>query len=247
MVQTHMAEKKELEVPRVGGFRVEARRTGTQDDLFSSLSALSFLELAAEKDVIVAINVESRDIQKNPYLFSVVYFNPSKIEVLYSYVPGMSPKKRRLDILKYFFNLLTMIDAIYSVDDKQVYQLLEAAINDMNEYVTSDYDKLYSYYDNMKNEVGILQKKVSSLTVSNTQLSRENYDIKLANDELTLKLRELQTFSDDVLKLKVQEWISEHNGEINLSDFARVHNVSETRVEQMLNKLVTEGFLGLRQ
>ncbi|MBM3229142.1 hypothetical protein FJZ26_01815 [Candidatus Parvarchaeota archaeon] len=241
-----MAEKTN-EGPRVGGFSIEAIRRGSQSDLFSSLSILSFLELVAEKEVVVAINVESRDIQKNPYLFSIAYFHPAKIEVLYSYVPGMSPKKRRLDIIKYFFNILTLVQSAYSVDSKQIYQLLDSALNDMNEYVTGDYDKLYSFYDNLKNEVKLLQKKVSDLAESNMQLARENYDLKLLNDEYKLRLKQLETYSDEVLKVKIQEWLNEHNGEINVSDFARVHGVSENRVELMLNKLVTDGFISLKQ
>ena len=66
------------------------------------------------------------------------------------------------------------------------------------------------------------------------------------DDELTLKLRELETMSDPVLSLKIQEWLSEHKGEINIADFSKVYNVSESRVEQMLNKMVTEGYLATK-
>ncbi len=242
-----MPEQKQAEQPRAGGFRIEATLNGSQKDVLQFLSPLSFLEIAFEKDAVVALNIESRDIQKNPYLFSMIYFYPERIEVMYSYVPGMSPKKRRLDILKYFFNILTLAHGTYAIDNRQVYQLLESAINDMSEYVTSDYDKLYSYYDNLKKEVKILQNKVAELTDSNIQLSRENYDLKAANDDLKIKVEKLRVYSDDVLRQKIIEWVSEHNGEVNLADFSRVHTVPENRVEQMLNTLVTEGYLELRK
>ncbi|HQT45555.1 MAG TPA: hypothetical protein PLO51_06250 [Candidatus Micrarchaeota archaeon] len=242
-----MPEQKTAESPRAGGFRIEATLNGTQKDIVKFLSPLSFLEIAFEKDAVVALNIESRDIQKNPYLFSMVYFYPGRIEAMYSYVPGMSPKKRRLDILKYFFNILTLAHGTYAIDNRQVYQLLESAINDMSEYVTSDYDKLYSYYDNLKKEVKTLQTKVAELSDSNIQLSRENYDLKSANDEMKLKVEKLQVYSDDVLRQKIVEWISEHNGEVNLADFSRVHSVPENRVEQALNSLVTEGYLDLKK
>ncbi len=242
-----MPEQKSAEEPRAGGFRIEATLKGTQKEIIQFLSPLSFLEIAFEKESVIALNIESRDIQKNPYLFSMIYFHPDKIEVMYSYVPGMSPKKRRLDILKYFFNILTLAHGTYSIDSRQVYQLLESAINDMNEYVTSDYDKLYSYYDNLKKEVTIFQTKVAELSDSNIQLSRENYDLKSVNDDLKLQVEHLKVYSDEVLKQKIIEWVSEHNGEVNLADFSRVHSVPENRVEQMLNTLVTEGYLDLRK
>ena len=150
------AKQQVVQEPRVSGFKIHGRRKGSVEDIFDIVSKLTFLEIANEPDALVAINVESRDIQKNPYLFSVIYFKPDKIEIMYTYVPGMSPKKRRLDMLKSFLNILTLVEEVYEVDKKQLYQLLEKAVDDMNEYVTADYEKLYSEYDNLKKEVELL-------------------------------------------------------------------------------------------
>jgi Fic family protein len=109
--------------------------------------------------------------------------------------------------------------------------------------VSLDYDKLFSLYDNLKTEFAIMQKKFKDLSESNAQLSKENYELKTKNDELVLKVKSLETMSDDVLRLKIQEWLSEHHGEINIADFAKVYGLSEVRVEQMLNRMVTEGFI----
>ena len=229
--------------PRVGGFRLQAKRLKTPSEISQRLAELSFLEIASDKDVLTALNVESRDIQKNPYLFSIIYFRPTMVEALYSCLPNMSPKKRRLDVLRHFLNLMTLADDCYNVEMKQVYQLLEASAADMNEYVSADYDRLFSLYDNLKTDFSALQKKHKEASDASGSLSKENYELKAKNDELTLKLRGLETFSDSVLSLKIQEWLSEHKGEINISDFSKVYNVPEMRVEQMLNKLVTEGYL----
>jgi hypothetical protein len=232
--------------PTVNGFKIKASSRASPEEIGNALASLSFLEMTIDRDALVALNVESRDIQKNPYLFSVVYFRPHEIEALYSISPGASPKKRRLEVLKYFLNLLSLLSEGYSVAVADLYQLLEAAIGDMTEYVTADYDKLFSQYDNAKTELAMLQKKSKSLTDANSSLSKENYELKSKNDELTLKLRSLETFSDSVLSLKVQEWVSEHSGEINIAEFSKVHNVPEMRVEQILNKLVTDGYLEVR-
>lgn len=242
-----MPEEKIIKTPRVSGFKIDAKRKKGIEGIFNALSSLTFLELAKEGDDLIAINIESRDIQKNPYLFSIGYFKENKIELLYTYVPGMSPKKRRLDVLRYFLNILSLVEQYYEINNRQIYQLVEAAISDMSEYVTSDYNKLYSEYDNLKTELAALQKKVKSLSETNEALSRENYELKAKNDEYLLRLKELETYSDDVLAAKVQEWIREHRGEINISEFSRVHKVPETRVEQMLNKLVMEGYLEARR
>jgi len=242
-------QKKQEEAvpPKVSGLSLECKRLSSTREIFESLSSLSFLELLQEEDAVVAINVESRDIRRNPYLFSICYFRPLKIEIIYTYTAGMSPKKRRLDILRYLLNLLTLTSSRHEIDMRQAYQLLEDAISEMNEYVTSDYDKLYSVYDNMKNEITTMQKKLAELRGANALLSKENYDLKLVRDELQLKVSAAQAMSDDVLAAKIQEWVSEHDSEINITEFSKTFNVPETRVEQMLNRLVSEGYLSARQ
>ncbi len=229
--------------PIVSGFRLQAKRTADCKSLSEKFAELSFLEMSTDKDTLAALNVESRDLKKDPALFSIIYFKPDSIEALYTCLANMSPKKRRIDVLRHFLNLLTIAEDCYDVELRQLYQLLESAISYMTEYVTADYDRLFSLYDNMKSENATLQKKVSELSNANGSLSKENYELKSKNDELTIKLKSLETFSDAVLSLKIQEWLSEHKGEINIADFSRVYNVPETRVEQMLNKLVTEGYL----
>ncbi len=229
--------------PTVSGFRVHGKRQANPKELSKKLSELSFLEMSVEGDSLAVLNVESRDIQKNPYLFSIVYFRPAMIEATYTCLANMSPKKRRIDVLRHFLNLMTITEDCYEIEIREVYQLLEAAVAHMTQYVSVDYDRLFSLYDNLQTEFSSLKKKAAEATEANASLSKENYELKSKNDELTLKLESLETFSDSVLSVKIQEWLSEHKGEINIADFSKVYNVPETRVEQILNKLVTEGYI----
>ncbi len=236
--------------PQVRGFRILAARGGDSSRLIAELSMLSFLKIvqdANEPETVIALNVEGRDIQKNPYLFTILYFRPQTIDILYTLLPGTSPKKRKLDVIKLALNVLTMASSTYRIDMKYLYQMVEGAISDMNEYVATDFDKLFSSYDSLKSDADLQKKRVKELSDAHSALSKENYDLKVKNDELTLKLRGLETFSDSVLGMKIQEWVAEHNGEINLAEFSRVHNVPETRLEQILNKLVSEGYLETRK
>ncbi len=229
--------------PSVSGFRISAKRIRGVKDLATHFAELSFAEMTSDGDTLSVLNVESRDLRKDPALFSIIRFKPDCIECTYTCLANMSPKKRRLEALKYYLNMLTIAEDCYEVSTKQLYQILESAISDMGEYVSLDYEKLFSLYDNLKAESSSMQKKVKDFAESNSQLSKENYELKNRNDELVLRLKSLETLSDSVLTLKIQEWLSEHRGEINIADFAKVYNVSEMRVEQMLNKMVTEGFL----
>ncbi len=233
--------------PKVDGFRLEGKLTGKIDGLADSLRGVSFLKVAKEKSAVSASYVESRDINKNPYTFTVVKFDKGGVDVVYTIPPSAAPTRRRMDVLKYFLNLLTLTSDYYEVDPKLVLQLLEQTVKEIEDYATGDYKQLYASYDSMKRDVETMRRNYTVLKKQVASLSRENYDLKNENDELKLKLESLQGMSDSVLKTKIQEWVVDHGGEINIPDFSRVYKVPGARVEQVLDELVKGGFLELIQ
>ncbi len=242
------AQKEEVHPPQVDGFKIKGKLAkGKLKDLANTLRSISFLELAPEKDLLNVIYVESRDIDKNPYLFSIVKIKEDEVEVLYTIPSEIGPKKRRVDVIRYLLNILSLVESSYEVDNKALYQLIENAIKELAGSVTMDYNKLYTSYDSMKKDVDDLRKKVERLTEQNQALTSQNYELKTQNDDIKLRLSQLEGLSDDALKAKLQEWVAEHSGTINVTEFSKLHRMSEARVEEMLNKLVNEGYLEVVQ
>jgi regulator of replication initiation timing len=240
--------KEEVHPPQVDGFKVKGKLVeGKLKDLAGILRSISFLEIAPEKDLLNVIYVESRDIDKNPYLFSIVKIMEDEIEVMYTIPPEIGPKKRRVDVIRYLLNILSLIESSYKVDNKAIYQLIENSIKELSGSVTMDYNKLYTSYDSLKKEVDDYKKKVDRLTEQNQALTSQNYELKTQNDEFRLRVQQLEGLSDEALKGKLQEWIAEHSGSIAISEFTHVYKVSDARVEEMLNKLVAEGYLEVMQ
>jgi len=239
--------KEETHPPQVDGFKIKGKLTGKLKDLTNVLRSISFLEIAPEKDALNVIYVESRDINKNPYLFSIIKIREEEIEVLYTIPPEIGPKKRRVDVVRYLLNILSLMESYYTVDNKTLYQLVEDAIKELAGSVTMDYTKLYTAYDSMKKEVADYTKKIDRLTEQSQALTSQNYELKTQNDELRLRLKQLEGMSEDSLKTKLQEWISEHNGSISIPDFAKTYKVADGRVEEILNKLVSEGYIDVIQ
>jgi regulator of replication initiation timing len=234
--------------PQVDGFKIKGKLIkGKLKDLATVLRSISFLEIAPEKDVLNVLYVESRDIDKNPYLFSVVKIRDEEIEVLFTIPPEISPRKRRMDVIRYLFNVLTLIAKSYEVENKTLFQLVENSIKDLSDSVTMDYNKLYTAYDSIKKDVTDHKRKVNRLTEQVQALTTQNYDLKSQNDELKLRIKSLESLSEEALKNKLQEYILEHTGTINIPDFAKLYKVSESRVEEMLNRLVSEGYLEVVQ
>ena len=236
--------KEEAHPPQVDGFKMKGKLVkGKLKDLSAILRSISFLELASEKDVLNVIYVESRDINKNPYLFSIVKLKEDEVEVLYTIPPEIGPKKRRVDVIRYLLNVLSLIASYYEVENKTLYQLVENSIKELAGSVTMDYNKLYTSYDSLRKEVDDHKKKIARLTEQNQALTSQNYELKTLNDEMRLRLTQLEGMSDEALKSKLQEWVSEHNGMINITEFSKLHKVTESKVEEMLNRLVSEGYI----
>lgn len=235
--------KDEVPAPQIYGFKLPARRKGDLKRIADSLSSLSSVMLAVESDYVAVLNVESRDIKKNPYLFSTVYLRPTEIEVIYSVVPGVSIRKRKIDVLKHFLNILTLVDDEYEMNHKQFYQILRSSLTEITEFAASTYEEIFSKYDIISNELLSLQKKIETLNATITKMTNETIELKAKNDELTLRLKQIESPSDDVLKVKIQEWLELHHNEINISEFAKTYNVLESRVEHLLNSMVMQGYL----
>jgi len=229
--------------PTVGAFAINAKLKSDLKEVVSALRTVSFLTVSQEKSAVNGLYVESRDINKKPYVFSILKLTEDSLELVYSIPPGVAPIRRRLDMVRYFINLLTVLEPFYSIDQKIVLQLMENSIKDVTDSVSMDSPKLYTEYDTLKKEVDDLKKKVKRLSDENNTLSNDNYELKNRNDELLLRLKQLENIPDDALKAKIQEWVADHNGEINISEFAKLNNVNEVRVEEMLNVLITEGYI----
>ncbi len=244
-------DKKDQQVssrePFVEGFKIEAKMLKGTQEIIDALSPLQFLDIVETKSGIAAINIERRDIQKNPYLFSITYLNPDSIEIIYSYNPEESPKKRRLEILRYFLNLATLLENVYFINHKQLYQVVDNFMSRLLEYTSSTYEELFSKYDSVKEECDRIKKQLAEITAANESLRKSNMELKEQQNQLMLRIKELEMVSDDVLISRIQTWLDEHNYEINISDFARINKVSEQRVEEILNKMVREGYLAQRE
>lgn len=233
--------------PKVDGFKLEGRMTGSAEEIAKALSSISFLKVAKEKAAVSAAYVESRDISKNPYTFSVIRFDKDSLEVVYTVPPSVSPTRRRIDIIRHLLNTLTLITDYYSLDPKLVLQLLDQAVKEIEDYATNDYKQLYATYDSMRREVETLRRNHSIMKKQVASLSRENYDLKNENDEIKVRVEALQGMSDSALKAKIQDWVIDHGGQMNVPDFSRMYKVPEARVEQLLDDLVKEGFLEIVQ
>ncbi|MBN2478220.1 hypothetical protein JXB01_02915 [Candidatus Micrarchaeota archaeon] len=245
MVDILKGSKKSEEVhnPLVDSFTVSGKLKSSFKEISKILSAVSFLEVAPESNAINVAYVESRDINGKPYTFTLLRIKKEEASVVYSIPPNIAPNKRKLDVVRYFINILNLMGKNYQVETRLVFSLIEDAVKGLGELIDKESSKVYIEYDTMKKEVAQLRSKASSLKNQNEELKNKIYELKNQNEELTLKLSKFEAISDESLKTRLVEWIRDHSGKINIPEFSKVYNISEGRVEDVLNMMVTEGYL----
>ncbi len=234
-------QQSAFKAPSVAAFSIKAKLSGALKDVAASLRSVSFLEVAQEKDAVNALYVESRDINKQPYVFSILKANDEQLEVIYSIPQNIAPWRRRLDMIRYFINIITLLEPYYEMDTKIILQLMESSVKDVVDSVSMDYSKLYTEFDTVKKEFDDVRKKAKRLADENSVMSTENYALKNRNDELVLRLNQLENIPEDAIRAKVQEWIIEHNGERNITEVAKLNSSNEVKVEEAVNRVIMEG------
>lgn len=229
--------------PDVGLLRISAKLSGSFDDVERAVIPVEKSEVAKTKEGVSFAYVETKDLNGVPISFFIINFKKDGIDVLYSIQANTTPSKRKWEVTKKILSIIMLLRDIYSIDTKDMIGLVDMVIKDLDAYATQDYSRLYSEYDKLKNETKRLNRRIAVLSEENERLVKENYELNNKNDELMLKIKKLETISPETLKERIQDWLREHNGEINIGEFARIYSVPEALVEEQLNKLVKEGFI----
>jgi len=239
-------EKAQVLTPVLNGFSIPARRIGEVEDILDALSTLSFLKAVSDGNRIAVLNVESRDIKRSPYLFSTVYLASDSLDVVYSTVPGVSLRKRAIEIYRHLLNILTVLDGVYAVEQKALYQNMQSALQGLTEFASAEYNDVFAKYDFLEHDFAALKVRAEAVELANAKISHELIEVRAQNDDLTVRLNQLEAYSDQTLMAKIQDWLDVHRNEINVGEFSKQFGVPESRVESVLNAMVVQGYLELR-
>jgi hypothetical protein len=232
--------------PEIEELKIGAKLTGSLDDISKRLSSLELFYLKQNPDSIVLLRIESRDIQKRPFLFFLLTLNRDSVVVQYSIAPDSSVKMRRLYLIKNLLNVLSLISDVYTVDNAELFQHADSAIDDVVNSIPQSYSALYNTYDSLYNEYKEMRRLNIELTASNKNLTVQGMQLSNENRDLQAKLKELQTYSDEALMARVQDWIESHDSTIDIDEFSKVNGVIPPRVEQVLNTMISRGYIEVK-
>ncbi len=231
---------------KVEEFAITGSITGKLEDILSKISNSPFFSAKIENNELLVTKIESRDINKKPFLFYILAIKEEGMTVTYSIAPDTSEKLRKLTVIKNVAAILSMINENFHVDETKFFQYIDSAIEDVLNSLSQSYSVLFNRYDALVSEYRELKRQNLELIASNRNLTIEAAQLKDENSKLSEELKALQTFSDESLMAMVEDWIIAHNSTIDIDEFAKTYKIPSPRVEQILNKMVSQGYLELK-
>lgn len=241
-----MAEEVALN-PKVEELVFEGKLTGSFDAIKTKVSQIPFYYLKQDGSELSIIKVESRNISKKPYLFYIIKIKKESISLVYSIPQDTSDRMRRAAVVKELLSVLSMISDEFKLDEAKFYQYLDSVVENMLSGMTETYSSLFNKYDALRNEYMEVKKLDLEYATANRNLTIQTAQLNEENKGLRADLVALQKFTDESLMAMVGDWVQVHNSTIDIDEFAKTYNVSQPRVEQILNKMVAQGYLELKE
>lgn len=232
--------------PKTDGLEIKAKLLGSFDEIYKRLSNLQLFSISQSSNGIKLLRVDSRDIQKRPFLFLIVEMYKDKITANYTIALDSSPKIRKLYVLKTILGILSLITDLYETDNTELFQYLDSGVDDVLGSISQSYSTLFNNYDSLFNEYKEIKRLNIELEASNKNLTVQAGQLTEEDKILKEKLSSLEAYSDESLMVMVQEWLESHDDTIDINEFAKNFKMTPTRVEQMLNKMVSLGYIELK-
>ncbi len=232
--------------PKTDEIAIKGRLLGDFGAMETRLSSLQLFISRSTSDNLTLAMIESRDIQKRPFLFLIITFEKERISLRYTIAPDSSPKMRRVYVLKTLLSVLSLVVDLYVADNAELFQNADSAIDDMLNSMSQSYSTLFNNYDSLFNEYRELKRLNLELTASNKNLSVQATQITEENAKLKQRLSGLESYSDESLMVMVQEWLESHDNTIDVNEFSTTYKIIPPRVEQILNKMVSLGYIELK-
>lgn len=232
--------------PTIENLQLKGKLLGSFDAIAKRLASLQMFSMRTTPTDITLVKVESRDMQRRPYLFMIFVFGNDSIRIEFSIGLDSGAKLRRLYVLKNLTAVLSLIADLFEADNTELLQHLDSSIDDFLGSLTPEYGSLYNSYQSLLTKYRELRRLNIELTSSNRNLSVQASMLENDNSELNNRLKALETFSDESLMSMVQDWIESHGGSIDVTAFANTYKTTAPRVEQILDIMVREGYIELK-
>ncbi len=232
--------------PKMERISFPAKLSGSLESIMREVQKLPSLAADIEGNVLTIASVESRNIRKMPYLFYVMEIKEGEFSVSYSIPMDMSETIRRATILKNISSVISLISDQCSIDQGKMLQYLDSTLDVLLKGISQQYSSLFNQYSATLNEYRAFKRLNLELSASNRNLTVQAEQLTEENKKMAEELKKLQKYSDESLMIMVQDWLEVHDNTIDINEFAKTYGINAPRAEEILDKMVSLGYLELK-
>ncbi|MCL5239055.1 MAG: hypothetical protein M1286_01105 [Candidatus Marsarchaeota archaeon] len=241
-----MQEETTETEPKVEQIDFPGKLLTSLEDVKQKLEGVPFYSFQLSQNSLEIARVESRNIHKKPFLFYIILVGQDSLQLTYSIIPGSSDRLRRATVIKNLASALAVMGDGFKIDEAKFFQYVDSVLDNLINGLSQSYSTLFNKYDAVLNEYVEMKKLMRELETSNRNLTIQTGQLNEDNKSLTAQLKALQTYSDESLMAMIQDWIEVHNSSIDVGEFAKTYKVPEPRIEQILDKMVSMGYIELK-
>jgi hypothetical protein len=225
---------------------ISAVRKKPLTKLASLLGELGFSRIAIAKDRLIVEKITGEDLSGKPNLDYRILFLDNTLEFIYGIPPKSSKTSRMLELMPLLLNVLNLSEEFYDVKSSGVFSPMISLLGDLNKVVDKDAAELSAELEDVKSKFASLNSRYNDLVGSSEENARILLECERRRDELRKMVDKLQALSDERLKEELYNWLKMRNGNIDLEEFGKAHDVPPGRAEEGLDMLIREGFIKRR-
>jgi hypothetical protein len=225
---------------------VKAKRRRALSGLAPLFGELGFSRAQYSKDRLIVEKTHEEDLSGKKQLHYRIVFGKNDIEFSYSVPEGRSKRGKTIEVFPVFLNAVRLAEGFYDISASSLFTPVLSLLKDVQSVLDADVADLSSERDTLRDKNAALEKKYEELVRSSEENARILIECERRRNELQKRVGELEYPSDETLKEALFNWLRVHNGNINISEFSKSHNVSFKRIEEGLNLLIKEGYLKKR-
>ncbi len=238
--------EESIPIPKMEKLVFQAKLSGTMANLHDLLKSLPLYYIDMEGEILTLARVESRNIHKVPYLFYIVEMKSDTVTVSYSIPNNTGEILRRASILKDFSSLISLVSEYYTIDQGKLMQYITSTLDTAIKGISQPYSTLFNQYNTMLVDYRAVKRLNVELSASNRNLIVQTSQLTEENKKMSEELQKLKKYSDESLMVMVQDWIDVHNNSIEINQFAKTYGITIPRAEEILDKMVSMGYLEMK-
>lgn len=219
-----------------------AKRTKNVRQLKPLIEKLGFREVTISKDVMSIKIVERETIKGSAYLYITITFDPGELRAEYNIPKEYSKPLREFEVTTLMLRILLITQA-YKIKPEKVYNIIFSVFSTVHDILTTDYTELKSKHDTLTEEYIKLKHRYKETEKINEKINKTMLEIEKNNQMLTEKVKTLESISNETLQEIIVDWLKTNRGIMQVSEFAKEHNLAPARVEQGLDMLMRKGII----